>query len=50
VAQTAVSTFQHGVDAQQGCATANPLFNAFINIIVEEALNSLGNSCGVEVL
>jgi hypothetical protein len=36
--------------AQQGCPTANPLFNAFINIIVEEALNSLGNSCGVEVL
>jgi hypothetical protein len=36
--------------AQQGCPTANPLFNAFINIIVEEALNSLGNSYGVEVL
>jgi hypothetical protein len=34
----------------QDSTTANPLFNAFINIIVEEALNSLGNSCGVEVL
>jgi hypothetical protein len=34
----------------RGAPTANPLFNAFINIIVEEALNSLGNSCGFEVL
>jgi hypothetical protein len=36
--------------AQSGCLTANPLFNAFINIIVEEAMNSLGNSCGDKVL
>jgi hypothetical protein len=36
--------------AQQGCPTANPLFNAFINIIVEEALKSQGNSCSDEVL